>query len=66
MRKVKLMMMMMLMVSLMIPTLYSCTKDDSPTASNCNTTQCTPTAASTGNRCLNKTTNCNGRCHQHQ
>lgn len=32
----------------------------------CPTVQCSATAASTGNRCLHMTTNCNGRCWQHQ
>ena len=34
--------------------------------SGCLTIQCSATAASTGNRCQRMTTNCNGRCWQHQ
>jgi hypothetical protein len=32
----------------------------------CPTVQCSATAVSTGNRCQRMTTNCNGRCWQHQ
>lgn len=32
----------------------------------CTSVQCYATAKSTGNRCKNKTTYCNGRCYAHQ
>ncbi len=34
--------------------------------SGCTSVQCYATAKSTGSRCKNKTTNCNGRCYTHQ
>lgn len=34
--------------------------------SGCQSVQCSATASSTGKRCLHMTTNCNGRCWQHQ
>jgi len=51
----------------------SCEKEVTPQpptsltgGSNCVAVQCIATAKSTGNRCKNRTTNCNGRCHNHQ
>lgn len=32
----------------------------------CSSVQCSATAVSTGQRCKRMTTNCNGRCYQHQ
>ena len=42
------------------------TVSNSSGGTGCPTVQCSATAASTGNRCLHMTTNCNGRCWQHQ
>jgi len=36
------------------------------TGSNCTLVQCSAIAASTKSRCKRNTTNCNGRCFQHQ
>lgn len=66
--KIKLMMITLFMCLL---TFYSCEKDpiSSPinnNVSNCALVQCYSIAKSTGYRCKNKTTNCNGKCYQHQ
>lgn len=48
----------------------SCSKDSvepsSSTSNGCASVQCSATASSTGQRCQNMTTNCNGRCYAHQ
>ncbi len=50
--------------------LSSCSENENnnaePSGSNCISAQCTSIAKSTGLRCKNYTTNCNGRCYQHQ
>ena len=67
-----------LFLSLSIFGLSSCKKENSTpsttnsttttnnTGNNCTSVQCYSTAKSTGNRCKNITTNCNGRCYQHK
>ena len=54
--------------------LASCKKEELPSSnnqsqavgSNCASVQCSATAVSTSSRCKRTTTNCNGRCFQHQ
>lgn len=58
-----------LLLAITMTIVPSCKKEKvepSNTSQGCSSVQCSAIAASTGERCKHITTNCNGRCYQHQ